>query len=162
LRSGNRASPEMRRVRFNFTDRIVLAPLELVSFGKYLLPVAAALYFTGLKSDAVLTAGALLAGAVAVPAFLPWLPGRAFAVKSAAAGGVVAAGVALALGLSLPGAAARVLIYSAAASFIGMNFTGASTYTSLSGVQKEMRAALPVQAACLLAGLTIMLLRRFL
>ena len=30
-------------------------------------------------------------------------------------------------------------------SFLGMGFTGSSTYTSLSGVQREMRRALPLQ-----------------
>jgi acetyl-CoA decarbonylase/synthase complex subunit gamma len=32
-------------------------------------------------------------------------------------------------------------------SFLAMNFTGASTYTSLAGVKKEMKIAVPVQVA---------------
>ena len=35
----------------------------------------------------------------------------------------------------------------ALSSFIAMNFTGASTYTSLSGVVKEMKTAVPLQKA---------------
>ena len=34
-----------------------------------------------------------------------------------------------------------------------MNFTGCSTYTSLSGVKREMRWALPAQIAASVAGL---------
>jgi acetyl-CoA decarbonylase/synthase complex subunit gamma len=34
-----------------------------------------------------------------------------------------------------------------------MNFTGASTYTSLSGVKKEMRWALPLEIAAGMIGL---------
>jgi acetyl-CoA decarbonylase/synthase complex subunit gamma len=35
--------------------------------------------------------------------------------------------------------------WTALASFVAMNFTGASTYTSLSGVYAEMKRAIPVQ-----------------
>ena len=38
------------------------------------------------------------------------------------------------------------------ASFAVMNFTGASTYTSLSGVLREMRFAVPAQIAAAVAG----------
>jgi acetyl-CoA decarbonylase/synthase complex subunit gamma len=34
-----------------------------------------------------------------------------------------------------------------------MNFTGGSTYTSLSGVKKEMRWALPLQIAAIAVGI---------
>ena len=33
-----------------------------------------------------------------------------------------------------------------------MNFTGSSTYTSLSGVLREMRVAVPLQIAAVLVG----------
>ena len=49
-------------------------------------------------------------------------------------------------------AAAWILMIPAVASFVAMNFTGASTYTSLSGVRREMRVALPVQIACAVVG----------
>jgi acetyl-CoA decarbonylase/synthase complex subunit gamma len=162
LRLGGRATPEMRKVRFNFFDRILLAPVQLVYYAKYLLPAAALLYLAGFRADAALTAGALFAGTVLVPALLPWLPARSFALKSAAAGLAVAAGLSPFLGLDVYQFAARALIYGAAASFIGLDFTGASTYTSLSGVKKEMRAAMPAQALACLAGLLMLGLRRFL
>jgi hypothetical protein len=162
LRLGGKASPEMRRVRFNFFDRLILAPVQLVYYGKYFLPVSLLLYFFGFKTDAVLTAGALLAGTVLVPALLPWLPGRSFAVKSAAAGLVVAALVSYAGGLDPYQLGARALLYAAAASYIGLDFTGASTYTSLSGVKKEMRLAMPAQALAALAGLLMLISKRYL
>jgi hypothetical protein len=49
-------------------------------------------------------------------------------------------------------AAGCLLVAAALSSFLGMNFTGASTYTSLSGVEKEMRLALPLQGAALVLG----------
>ena len=161
LRLGH-ATPEMRRVRFNFGDRIVLAPVQLVHFGRYMLPAAALLYLLGFRADAAYTAGALFAGGLLVPALLPWLPGRSFAVKSATAGLLVTALIALTHGQSAAQFAARALIYSAAASFVGLDFTGASTYTSLSGVKKEMRLALPAHALAVAAGLAMLAAKRFL
>ncbi len=161
LRLG-RATPEMRRARFNFRDRMTLAPVQLVHFGRYLLPAAALLYLLGYRADAAYTAGALLAGGALVPALLPWLPGRSFAVKSAAAGLLVTALIALGHDQGAAQFAARALIYGAAASFVGLDFTGASTYTSLSGVKKEMRLALPAHALAAAAGLSILAAGRFL
>ena len=48
---------------------------------------------------------------------------------------------------------AWVLLLPAVASFLAMNFTGASTYTSLSGVRREMRIAVPLQIVGAAAGL---------
>ncbi|KAF0124749.1 MAG: CO dehydrogenase/acetyl-CoA synthase subunit gamma-like protein [Elusimicrobia bacterium] len=161
LRLG-RATPEMRRVRFNFSDRMMLAPVQLVHFGRYLLPAAALLYLLGYRADAAYTAGALFAGGALVPALLPWLPGRSFAVKSAAAGLLITALIALAHDQTPAQLTARALIYTAAASFVGLDFTGASTYTSLSGVKKEMRLAMPAHALAFAAGLAILAAGRFL
>ena len=54
------------------------------------------------------------------------------------------------------------LIYAAVASFYVMNFTGASTYTSLSGVKKEMRVAVPLQIAAAAVGFVLWIVARFL
>jgi acetyl-CoA decarbonylase/synthase complex subunit gamma len=50
----------------------------------------------------------------------------------------------------------------ATASILVMKFTGASTYTSLSGVRHEMRVALPLQLAFAILGLVLWLIGRFL
>jgi hypothetical protein len=44
-----------------------------------------------------------------------------------------------------PAALALLLAMTAVSSFVAMNFTGATPFTSPSGVEKEMRRALPVQ-----------------
>jgi hypothetical protein len=53
---------------------------------------------------------------------------------------------------------AYLMIIPAISSFFALNFTGSSTYTSLSGVKKEMKVALPyfITALCLGAVLLIM------
>ena len=63
------------------------------------------------------------------------------------------------LGNTLAGLAWLLLI-PAIASFLGMEFTGASTYTSLSGVKKEMRLAVPLQVAAGICGLFLLVWAR--
>ena len=44
------------------------------------------------------------------------------------------------------------LVTLAVSSWFGMAFTGASTYTSLNGVRKEMLRAMPIQFFSLVCG----------
>jgi hypothetical protein len=53
-------------------------------------------------------------------------------------------------------AAAYVLLLPALSGFLTMNFTGSSTYTSLSGVDREMKFAVP--AMLIAAGCSVLLL----
>jgi acetyl-CoA decarbonylase/synthase complex subunit gamma len=53
------------------------------------------------------------------------------------------------------------LLIGGISSFMAMNFTGASTFTSLSGVQKEMKMALPLQIFGVAAGFTGWIITRF-
>jgi hypothetical protein len=104
---------------------------------------------------AALAAG-ILAGAVVTPVLLPWLPGRAFSIKGGLAGGALAACAVMweRGALEAPAALALLFAMTAVSSFVAMNFTGATPFTSPSGVEKEMRRALPVQAGlAVLAGL---------
>jgi acetyl-CoA decarbonylase/synthase complex subunit gamma len=53
------------------------------------------------------------------------------------------------------------LMIGGLSSFLAMNFTGSSTYTSLSGVQKEMKTALPAQIVMAGLGLIAWLASKF-
>ena len=173
LDAGLKADAAMRRVRFGLVDRVVLIPVELVLGAKTAgLLALALLLLGGLGSDgcsldrvlstgvasAALLFGAFVASTTLGPALLPWLPGRAFAVKGAVLGVGLVALLWAALGagvppMSWPHAAAWAVLVPTLSSFVLMNFTGASTYTSLSGVLREMRFAVPVQAAAAVVGL---------
>jgi hypothetical protein len=54
------------------------------------------------------------------------------------------------------------LLVSAVAAYLAMNFTGASTYTSLSGVKKEMKWAVPTEIIVGGLGLVLWVGSRFL
>jgi acetyl-CoA decarbonylase/synthase complex subunit gamma len=104
---------------------------------------------------------AIFAGAVLTPLLLPWLPGRAFSLKSLGPA-VFSALLLLYLRwghgvktVSLLEMIAWGFVILSAAAYLGMNFTGASTYTSLSGVKKEMRWSLPFQISGGVIGLAL-------
>jgi len=44
-------------------------------------------------------------------------------------------------------------LVSAVSSFLALNFTGSTPYTSRSGVKREMRLSLPLMAGSVLAGI---------
>jgi len=46
------------------------------------------------------------------------------------------------------------------ASFMTMNFTGSSTFTSLSGVQKEMKWAVPLQIGLIATGIILFIISK--
>jgi hypothetical protein len=50
-------------------------------------------------------------------------------------------------------AAALLLFTTAISSYLAMNFTGSTPFTSPSGVEKEMRRAIPVQALMALVAI---------
>lgn len=182
LAAGNKATAQMRKVRFDLADRVVLIPMELRMSAKYLLAVALGLFLLGglgvdgyswdrgmliaLQSVLILAGGYLVGAAVPV-LLLPWLPGRAFSIKGMWVGLAAGLGV-VGHSLNNPGvfagqlsAAGWFFMLVAMASFLMMNFTGASTYTSLSGVRREVRIAGPIQALCGLLGVGLWLAERF-
>jgi acetyl-CoA decarbonylase/synthase complex subunit gamma len=168
LAAGRHASPDMRRKEFPLAERAALIPMEVLPAVKWAVIIMAALallegitgsgpFLTDAIRSGLEAAGflalALLCGAVLVPVLLPWLPGKAFAVK----GAVMGAAAVILLPILAPSAglkgAAWTLFVVAISSFLAMNFTGSSTFTSLSGVKREMRIAVPAQIAAAAAGL---------
>ena len=182
LNAGMEATPDMRRVRFTLGDRLAVVPVELMMSAKYALLTAVCLFIiAGLGLDgyswarsagigtqsALLFLAACFGSTILTPALLPHLPGRAFAFKGASLG------LAFLLLIVLFGwhrfglfqgwlnTAAWALLIPATASFMAMNFTGASTYTSLSGVRREMAVAVPIQIVCVVVGAGFWIAARF-
>lgn len=169
LSNGLKASEKNRRIQFTLRDRLVLTPVELVGAWKpSLVILLLILVIAGLSgqefslqralsrslSPALIYLGALLMGSLLTPILLPWIPGRAFSIKGAQIGLLWAliASLTLASTWSVGSIIALFLMAPAIAAYFAMNFTGCSTFTSLSGVQKEMRIAVPVIILCIFAG----------
>ncbi len=182
LEAGMKASPGMRRKDFPLWDRAVLIPIELVAALKAALPVAAAMFFLsgffgrggfvpnlldeGVFSFAAVM-GALFAGTVLGPLLLPYLPGRAFGARGFAAGILAALALIALKGYDTATAygflkgVSWLLMISSLSSYLVMNFTGSSTFTSLSGVKREMRRYLPLQVAACASGVALWVAARF-
>ncbi len=175
LESGLKATLEMRRVRFSIIDRLKITPVEIVQGVRKLFFISAGFFLlSGLSSKGYSldwTAGitvfnlvmAYLAGTLIGPMLLPWLPGRSFSFKGAFAGTIV---FLVLFWVQLTGShplqvIAWFLLITALSSYLTMNFTGCSTYTSLSGVKKEMRFAVPMQIAAAVIGLALWISGQF-
>ena len=171
LDNPKRVDPSMRRISFTLTERIILIPVEISTALKptawALGAVMAVAMIVGLAGPEPLTTvfgcmllgGAaagigIISGTILTPLLLPWLPGKAFALKGASLGlaaailGHMALYPAMETGLGI----ALALMTVATSSFLAMNFTGATPFTSPSGVEKEMRLAIPVQAIVMVIG----------
>ncbi len=161
LAAGMSAEGGMRRVGFTLKERLALVPVELSALWR---PRALLFAFAAVAlgavgpwgysaAEGVARGGALVAavalgvfaGALVTPALLPWIPGRMFSVKGALAGAVLAGPLLLAAGAGPLMTVWALAAVTAVSSFAAMNFTGSTTFTSLSGVLVEMRRSLPWQ-----------------
>jgi hypothetical protein len=108
--------------------------------------------------------GAVVVGTVIAPTLLPIIPGKALAWKGWLPGLLWTAFIAWAFGWfadSLLLAIGYLLLLPAISSYLTMNFTGSTPYTSHSGVLKEMKLAIPLQAIFAAAGLALVLIKTF-
>lgn len=141
------ATPEMRRVRFTLADRISLIPVEFIAA---LIPFLL-LVLIGAKGPAA----AILAGTVLFPMLLPWIPTHNFSTKGFVLGTIVAIPFAIdaflqradsAFWIRSAWALVFILLIPSITAYLTLNFTGSTTFTSRSGVQREIYSYIPVMA----------------
>jgi hypothetical protein len=174
LETGLKATPEMRRVKFGLAERLLIVPEEIVAAIPILLAGLALQAVIGLITAGRLSplefgpwVGAVLAGCALVPLLLPWIPGRSFAFKGWLAGvlWVLAFQAFCAWGLRRDfhwgSLFSSLLLLPAISAYVAMNFTGSSTFTSLSGVVKEMRRAVPLMIGAASLGVILVVVRFF-
>jgi hypothetical protein len=170
LINDRQAAPEMRQLSFTIGERMVLIPVELslsvkptlyILLGFFIISGISPQIFSlpaawsrGLHGTTAYFLG-VLAGAVIVPTLLPWLPSRLFYLKGIMTG--LLSGIASILFyadvISSLEALALLLLCVSVSSYAAMNFTGATPFTSPSGVEKEMRQGIPIQVIAVLAGI---------
>jgi hypothetical protein len=171
LNNNKKADKQMRQATFTIYERFILTPVELQITLKPALITALILLIIagigpgifsfshiwerGIVSISALVTG-ILSGALITPVMLPFIPPREFALKGIIAGSIVSI-IFLIMGSSLvnviaggiAGFAALFLFSVAISSFLAMNFTGTTPFTSPSGVEKEMKRYIPVQLGAL-------------
>ena len=162
LRTG-KATPEMRTVQFPFRDRIVLAPVELVHVALPAIIITAGLWFLAGPVATLAAISAVIAGTILFPVLLPFIPTKDFSTKGLLLGGVVAIPFAAAFAstTALPGwakiiaAITPLLIMPAVTAYLALNFTGSTTFTSRTGVRKEIFRYVPVMAFMAISGIIL-------
>ncbi|MBN1496529.1 MAG: hypothetical protein JXA07_07155 [Spirochaetes bacterium] len=178
VRAGYRATPAMRTIRFTLADRLVLTPMEVnPALRRFPLAALVILAIFGLQPSGIIFKNAwtggwpflvlcltgLLAGTLVTPAFLPVIPFRSFALKGLAAGAAVIAP--LVLMTPLGGAsplldAAAIVLFPLVASYLALQFTGSTTFTTISGVKKELKFWLPVYIAGIAVSLVLIIIHK--
>ncbi|MFA5072639.1 MAG: mercury methylation corrinoid protein HgcA [Nitrospirota bacterium] len=176
INNGYKKTPEMSTVQFSLIDRLILTPIEINPFmKKYLSYAAFILLIFGLQPSGILfqqawsgglpflTLGlvSIISGAFLTPVLLPFIPFRSFAIKGWIMG---LASVFFATQLILPLAnpfliAAAFMFFPAVSSYIALQFTGATTFTGISGVKRELKFSIPLYFAA--TGISLVLIILF-
>lgn len=178
--NGNTASDDMRRVRFGFISRMEVALVEAFSAIRYLIPVFILFVFVRLIQGNMSILGvfgssikstfayliAILIGTFVFPAVLPKLPFRMFSAKAGILGLIWSFFLVAFPGLfgfsrDMLTATSNILLSTSVISYLGLNYTGSTTFTSLSGVKKETMRALPVIGSAFILGLALIIVSGF-
>lgn len=172
IKADCKATDEMRKVKFTICDRLVLTPVEFITAAKTAILVLGILFLINLFAarpfriaDLLIFAATIFTGTVITPVLLPFIPGRAFAFKGWLLGMIVTFCMVWLNGWfvlnSLLLAIGYLLVLPSYSAFLAMNFTGSSTYTSFSGVIKEMKTALPPIIITMISGCILLLIKAF-
>jgi hypothetical protein len=170
-----KTSKEMRRVHFEWYDRLKLIPNDLVDNLRYLgLLLIFFSILSGINADGfsfqqayvhtlflsqIILAG-YISGIVLTPLLLPYLFFRSFSFKGFLMGAIVSSIIVLGkiFENTIFITPMTFFLLSGISSFLAMNFTGASTFTSLAGVKKEMKIAVPIQIISLVIAAILIIL----
>lgn len=176
IAAGYQATREMRTITFPFIDRLILTPMEINPAMKKYYPWFALIMLTifGLQPEGIFFRDALdsglpllalgmisvLAGALVTPAFLPFIPFRSFAVKGWIMGilsvFLSAKFIAMIGQLDAVLLVITYLFFPLASSYIALQFTGASTFTGMSGVKKELKISIPLYISGIVVSLILL------
>jgi hypothetical protein len=172
--SGMKAAKEMRTVKFDIFDRLALIPMELVCVIKPSIIILGLLFLLNLFKvgsfgiiDLYAYIGVVITGCVLTPILLPWISGSALAWKGWLLGFIWTVIIIMFSGWTNIAhygwlkPLAYLLILPSVSAFFAMNFTGATTYTSFSGVIKEMKIAVPAMIFSVASGIILILLNSF-
>lgn len=161
----------MKEVRFRLIDRLILIPVELVNILIYIvigLVVIFLIDFIKYGSininfilNSILFIGSVFAGCIFTPLLLPYIPFRSFALKGFLIGLIWVILASIVIDKSLIYIISNILLLTPFSSFLALNFTGSSTYTSISGVKLEVKIASPIMIISLLCGLILKIFAEF-
>jgi len=167
----HQATPSMRQVNFSLRDRMVLILVDFMRLLPPFLLAALIFYFLfGGTLPALAVIAALISAVVLFPILLPWLPTHNFSSKGFFLGFLTALPFLVSVFFQHPGwpwfrqigqGFAYLLTIPSVVAFIALNFTGSTTFTSKTGVRREMFAYLPAMAWTFGAGIILTIVLAF-
>jgi hypothetical protein len=168
LENGLKADRTMRTVSFDLIERLAVVPVELVKSWKIVLAAFLFVFLSRYPAGDMISLStlfrflpyvcAILIGCLFVPALLPWVPGPSLAFKGWFMCIIAVTIYAFSNSNQLTENIVYLLILPAISSFLAFNYTGATPYTSLSGVKKEMKFAMPLIGFTGLSGIALHLI----
>ena len=178
ISGGYKKTTEMSTIRFPMLDRLIVTPMEInPALKKFPWVAGGILLIFGLQPQGLLfkeawsnglpflllALAAVLAGTLVTPALLPYIPFRSFALKGWIVGMVSvflmvqSFNAPIMHNLLLQSVA--YLLFPALSSYLALQFTGATTFTGMSGVKKELKLGIPLYFGA--AGISLALLVLF-
>ncbi|MFC1669309.1 mercury methylation corrinoid protein HgcA [Spirochaetota bacterium] len=158
-----KATDDMRLVKFPMLERLVLTPMEInPAMKKFPLLALVILLIFGLQGSGVIFKDAffggwtfvgalflsILSGALLTPLFLPFIPFRSFSLKGWIMGAIVIGAYSFIPGVidfnNISLLVSLYLFFPLLSSYIAVQFTGSTTYTSPSGVNRELKFGIPL------------------
>lgn len=178
VNAGYKKTKVMSTVGFSMLDRLILTPLEInPMMKKYPWYALGVLLLFGLQPSGLLFKEAwygglpflvmgllsAVSGAFLTPVFLPFIPFRSFGVKGWIMGMIVTIFAVYYFRIIDTDShlllAAAYLLFPALSSYIALQFTGSTTFTGISGVNKELKIGIPLYIGTV--GLSLVLLVLF-
>jgi hypothetical protein len=156
---------EMHQVNFNLIERIKVIPIELIqAWGIYLALLLITFILNTISNgkisitfliDFIPILFSILTGTILFPILLPFLPFRAFTLKGTLLGIILSLVLSIFSGFNITVFIINLLFLTPIVSFLSFGFTGASTFTSLSGVKLEATIAFPIFIISIISGLVL-------
>lgn len=179
LKAGNKATDEMRTVKFPVWERFILTPMELFpALRRFLWVILGILVIMGIQPTGILYNPAVLhswplillgilsvvIGTVVFPVMLPIIPFISFAAKGALLGIITITPSILIINQLYLGniffAFAAILFNIILVSYLSLNFTGCTPFTNVSGVKLEMKFAVPAYVSvCILSAVLLLVFK---
>lgn len=178
VNAGYKKTKEMSTIQFPMLDRLILTPMEInPAMKKFPWLAGGILLVFGLQPQGLLFKEAwsnglpfllmaliaVLAGALVTPMLLPFVPFRSFALKGWIVGMLSVFPVLYFFKApvthSLLLQSVAYLLFPALSSYLALQFTGATTFTGMSGVKKELKLGIPLYFGA--AGISLALLVLF-
>ena len=170
ITAGYKKSDKMRKITFNIRERMIVAIRDFLFSWKFALVLILIAGLYGLPNTnswferffpiAILLLGTIPVGTLLFPALLPFLPFKSFALKGSILGIIWGICCALLFEFSPLLAIAAAIIEGAFVAYIGMIFTGSSTFTCQQGALQEVKKGIPVIIGSLATGLILSILDR--